>query len=462
MNKNFTISTKEERAFLIGVYQKCHGRDDYEFSMLELQLLSETAGITIVQTFIQGLDKHDNATLVGKGKLQEIISMLEENNVSTLIFNENLSSSQARNISEKTKCNVVDRTELILDIFAKHAQTYESRLQVELAQLEYSYSKLRHLWQHFSRITGGSVGVRGPGETQIEIDRRLVRKRISILKDKLEDIKKTTETKRKKRSNQISICLVGYTNAGKSTLFNALTKESIYTADKLFATLDSTTRAFNCSSINNNSETSDVDNSISDNDNNTINFKAKEQLMLTDTIGFIENLPTTLIQSFYSTLHEVREADLLLHVVDVNNPKKDHHIETVNKILKDIKSDDKDIILVFNKCDTFKSIQNKFQKKDLMNSHTDFIFISAKTGENIEKLKESIRNYISHRKVIKKFIIPANMENIISFMHNYTEIQTLDYIPDTNIYECETLIDRKIVKNIEEQLDKTKLMNFLG
>ena len=426
---------QKERAFLIGVHPKNHCRDDYEYSMQELGKLAETAEITIVNTFIQALDKPDSSTLIGSGKLAEIISQMEENKISTLIFNDNLSSSQAKNIAKKASCNIVDRTELILDIFAKHAQTYESRLQVELAQLEYSYSKLRNLWQHFSRIVGG-VGVRGPGEKQIEIDRRLVRKKIAFLKDKLEHIKKSTEIKRKKRAEQISICLIGYTNAGKSTLFNALTKESIYTADKLFSTLDATTRSLNIGSV--------------------------DKLVLTDTIGFIEHLPPSLIQSFYSTLYEVRAADLLIHVVDINNPKLEQQINTVNQILVDIDSNDKDILIVFNKCDTFLSLQNKFQKKQLRNNYKNCVFISAKSGENINILKEKIKEYLNKRKIIKKFLIPADMEKIVSFLHNNTEIQSLNYNEKEHIYECETLLDKNIIKNIQMQLDKTMLFNSLN
>ena len=425
----------KERAFLIGVHLKHQNRDDYEYSMHELGKLAETAEIAIVNTFIQALDKPDSSTLIGRGKLEEIISQVGENKISTLIFNDNLSSSQAKNIAKKTNCNIVDRTELILDIFAKHAQTYESRLQVELAQLEYSYSKLRNLWQHFSRIVGG-VGVRGPGEKQIEVDRRLVRKKISVLKEKLEHIKKSTETKRKKRADQISICLIGYTNAGKSTLFNALTKENIYTADKLFSTLDATTRA--------------------------LNIGTADKLVLTDTIGFIEQLPPSLIQSFYSTLYEVRAADLLLHVVDINNPKLEQQIKTVNKILVDINSDDKDILIVFNKCDTFLTLQNKFQKKQLRNIYKNCVFISAKSGENINNLKEKVIENLKKRKIIKKFIIPADMEKIVSFLHNNTEIQSLNYNEIDHVYECETLLDKNIIKNIQMQLDKTMLFNSLS
>ena len=426
---------KKERAYLIGVFSKSQSKDDNEYSMHELQRLSETAGIVVVKIFTQSLEKPDSSTLVGSGKLEEILHNINEDDITTLIFNDNLSSSQAKNIAKKTKCNIVDRTELILDIFAKHAKTYESRLQVELAQLEYSYSKLRNLWQHFSRIAGG-VGVRGPGEKQIEIDRRLVRDRISVLKEKLENIKKTTEIKRKKRSNKISICLVGYTNAGKSTLFNQLTKENIYTADQLFATLDATTR--------------------------NVKLNSNQNLLITDTIGFIENLPTTLIQSFYSTLYEVREADLLLHVVDVNNPKKEQLISTVNQILKDIAAFDKDLLLVFNKCDTFTTLHNKFQKKHLQNQYKDCLFISAKTGENIDTLKETINIYLNKRKVLKNYIIPAEMEKIISYLHSNTDIQSLIYNQENNTYECETLIDKKNEKNIQEQLDKSSLLNYIN
>jgi GTP-binding protein HflX len=405
-------------------------RVDYEYSMSELSSLAETADIEIVNSFIQTLEKPDSATLIGSGKLNELIALIDENKVSTIIFNDNLSSSQAKNISKKTNCNIVDRTELILDIFAKHAQTYESKLQVELAQLEYSYSKLRNLWQHFSRIVGG-VGVRGPGEKQLEIDRRSVRKKISDLKAKLEQIKLTTETKRKKRSDQFSVCLIGYTNAGKSTLFNTLTKENIFTADKLFATLDATNRSFS--------------------------LNTRDKIVLTDTIGFIDNLPTSLIQSFYSTLYEVRESDLLIHVVDINSIKRELHISVVNQILKDIKADDKDIIIVFNKIDTFTTLQNKFQRKQISNTHKDCVFISGEKGENIDLLKDKIINHINKHKVVMKFFVPSNMEKVLSFLHKNSEIQSLDYSDTEQMYECKTIINKNLIKNIQMQLDKSSM-----
>jgi len=438
-SKGYITSTPKEKAYLIGIHTKDISRDVYELSMFELQRLAETADIIVEKTFIQAIDKPDPTHWIGSGKLQEIINEKDKNNITTLIFNDNLNSSQARNIAKKTKCNIVDRTELILDIFAKHAKTNESKLQVELAQLEYSYSKLRNLWQHFSRIVGG-IGIRGPGEKQIEIDRRAVRKRISLLKSKLNDIKKTTEIKRKNRSqlsnndNAVSVCLVGYTNAGKSTLFNHLTKETIYTADKLFATLDSTTRYLE---INN------------------------KKIILTDTIGFIEKLPTTLIQSFYSTLFEVREADLLLHIVDINNPCREEYIETVNNVLKEINAFDKDIILVFNKCDTFNTLHNLFQKKHLSNKYKNCIFLSAKTGENIQELKNEINLYINKRRIFKKYYIPYEMQNLISFLHKNADVQELTYDSTDNLYYVEAYIDKKIEKNIQLQLDKSSLLNYI-
>jgi len=426
---------KPERAFLVGVFLKGENKDSYEYSIQELVQLSKTAGIEVVEIFIQALEKPDSATHIGSGKLKEILGKIQPNDITTLIFNDNLSSSQAKNIAKQTSCNIVDRTELILDIFARHAKTHESHLQVELAQLEYSYSKLRNLWQHFSRIAGG-VGVRGPGEKQIEIDRRIVRKRITILKEKLEQIKKSTEIKRKKRSSQLSICLVGYTNAGKSTLFNLLTKESIYTADELFATLDSTTRTFN--------------------------IGLKKDLILTDTIGFIEKLPPSLIQSFYSTLYEVRAADLLIHVVDINNPDFRKHIDTVNFILKDIGAFDNELLLVFNKCDEFNSVHDKFIKKDLSNIYCDCVFISAKTGENIHKLKDKISEFLDKGKILKKIIVPDNLTKLIAFIHEHTDVQKVKHNKKNKVYEFEVLVDKKIDKNIQEQLDKTTLLNYIS
>jgi GTP-binding protein HflX len=433
---------KPEKAFLIGVHHKKYPREECEYSMSELGRLATTAGIIVVDSIIQSLDNPDTSTLIGSGKLKEIIDKCEENDITTLIFNDNLTPSQAKNIAQLSKCNIVDRTELILDIFAKHAKSYESSLQVELAQLEYSYSKLRNLWQHFSRIAGG-VGVRGPGEKQIEIDRRNVKDRISLLKDKLLEVKKTTETKRKHRSQHISICLIGYTNAGKSTLFNALTHEKIYVADELFATLDATTRAFDISAYQNHSSHSAT------------------QILLTDTIGFIEKLPPTLIQSFYSTLYEVRSADVLLHVVDANHPQKEKMIDVVNKILVDIGAQEKDTILVFNKCDTYNSLFDKFQKKQISIDYNNCIFISAKYNQNINQLKEKIAELLSKRKVKKNYTIPVSQQKVISFLYDNSDIISDDYDPETNSYLFEVYIDKKLLKNLAEQIENARLLDYI-
>nr|MBC8415640.1 GTPase HflX [Candidatus Cloacimonadota bacterium] len=314
----------KDRVFLVGVFWGKISREHYNESLEELYRLAKTAEVEVVDSFVQSLKKPDTATYIGKGKLQEIKNTAENMKVRTIIFNNKLSPSQSRNISDITGCNVVDRTELILDIFAKHARTRQAKLQVELAQLEYAYTKLKRMWKHLSRIQGG-IGFRGPGETQIEVDRRLIRKRTSILKKKLKTIESISITKRKRRKDIISIALVGYTNAGKSTLFNRLTKENRYTANQLFATLDSKTRS--------------------------LHIDQSEMMMITDTIGFIRQLPHKLVTSFHSTLLEVIEADLLLHVVEVSRTNILELMDSVSSVLEEIGAADKNILVVFNKTD---------------------------------------------------------------------------------------------------------------
>lgn len=431
----YEIKKAQERAYLIGLFGKEKKKEEYLDSMEELRRLAETAETKVVSTFIQQLDKPNSATWIGSGKLQEILIQAKTEAITTLIFNENLSPAQARNIAKQSKCNVVDRTELILDIFSLHAQTKESKLQVELAQLEYSYSKLRNLWQHFSRIEGG-IGFRGPGEKQLEIDRRFIQQRITLLKEKLDTIKKVTETKRKHRDNIISVCLVGYTNAGKSTLFNLLTKSELYTADKLFATLDATTR--------------------------TIKATSTDKMLITDTIGFINNLPPTLIQSFYSTLYEVREADLLLHVIDASHPKLYEMIESVDKVLEDIGAEHKNILHVFNKWDMCNDLTSKFLKKQLADKFKDSVFISAKEGLYIDNLYEKMHYYLNQRKIHKTYRIPLQMGNLIDFIHQNAVIidSTFDEEMEHEIFEI--LIDFKYISNIESQLKKWQLEEYLN
>ncbi|MCD4796876.1 MAG: GTPase HflX [Candidatus Cloacimonetes bacterium] len=426
---------KKDRVFLIGVYWGEESKEHYSESMEELHRLADTANTEVVRSFIQSLRKPNTATYIGKGKLSEIKNEAKNNNVKTLLFNNNLSPSQSRNISDITGCNVVDRTELILDIFALHATTRQSKLQVELAQLEYAYTKLKRKWKHLSRIQGG-IGFRGPGETQIEVDRREIRKKTIILKKKLESIEKTSITKRKKRSDKISIALVGYTNAGKSTLFNKLTHENRYTADQLFATLDAKTRSL-----------------VLGNGAN---------LILTDTIGFIRNLPHKLVNSFHSTLLEVLEANLLLHVVDVSHPNIFELMDSVYSVLEEIKVDNKNILVIFNKVDKVGGNHFKFLKKKLMIEYPDSVFISAKTGEGLDELYEKINLFTIKNLKTVTLTIPIEMQNLVSFIFDNAEVLEDDFNPENNMRKITIKISRQLLPNIKKQIEDFNLKKKLG
>jgi GTP-binding protein HflX len=425
----------KDKVFLVGVFWGKTSREHYDESVEELYHLAKTAEVEVVDSFVQSLKKPDTATYIGKGKLQEIKSIAQNSKVNTLIFNNNLSPSQSRNISNITGCNVVDRTELILDIFAKHARTRQAKLQVEVAQLEYAYTKLKRMWKHLSRIQGG-IGFRGPGETQIEVDRRLIRKRTSILKKKLKTIENTSLTKRKKRKNIISIALVGYTNAGKSTLFNRLTKENRYTADQLFATLDSKSRS--------------------------LYIDQSEKMMITDTVGFIRQLPHKLVTSFHSTLLEVIEADLLLHVVDVSRSNILELMDSVHSVLEEIGAADKNILVVFNKTDLVGGNHFLFLKKKLMLEYPDSIFISAKNGEGMEMLVEKMSEFIIKKSVVITLEVPVKLSNLISFIYDNAEVLEEDFNPENNMRIVTIKIARQLLPNIKKQIEDFKLKKELG
>ena len=427
--------SKNERVFLIGVSLGDESIEHFNESMEELRKLADTAGCEVIDIFYQTFKRPNTSTYVGKGKLQEIKNAANNSHVHTLIFNNNLSPSQSRNISDVSGCNVVDRTEIILDIFANHAQTKQSKLQVELAQLEYAYTKLKRKWKHLSRIQGG-IGFRGPGETQIEVDRREIRKKTTTLKKKINNIEQISLTKRNKRKSITSIALVGYTNAGKSTLFNLLTEENRYTADQLFATLDSKTRA--------------------------IETESKENLVISDTIGFIRKLPHKLISSFHSTLLEVLEADLLLHVVDVSYPNLLELIDAVEGVLHDIKVEQKDILIVFNKTDKVNGNHYLFTKKKLINNYPDSVFISAKTGAGIDKLNEKIEEFIQRSKKCVELEIPIEMQSLILFLHKNAEIIENKYNKTTNSQDLKLKISRQLLEGIKKQIKDFKLLKFIN
>ena len=427
--------SKNEKVFLVGVIWGDESTEHFNESMEELHQLADTADCEVINTFYQAAKRPNTSTYVGKGKLQEIKIAASKSHVHTIIFNNNLSPSQSRNISDISGCNVVDRTEIILDIFANHARTKQSKLQVELAQLEYAYTKLKRKWKHLSRIQGG-IGFRGPGETQIEVDRREIRKKTTVLKKKIKNIEQVSLTKRNKRKNITSIALVGYTNAGKSTLFNLLTDENRYTADQLFATLDSKTRA--------------------------IKTESKENLVITDTIGFIRKLPHKLISSFQSTLLEVLEADLLLHVVDASYLNLLELMEAVEDVLQDIKVEQKNIIIVFNKTDKVNGIHYLFTKKKLINKYPDSVFISAKTGEGIDQLYSKIEEFVQRSKKHVELEVPVDMQSLMSFLHKNAEIIESKYKITTNSQVLKLKISRQLLAGIKKQIEDFKLLKFIN
>ena len=368
-----------EKAVLVGLITKNQDEDKLTEYLDELEFLAYTAGATVERRFIQKMLQPDSKTFVGKGKMEEIRDFVKENEISTIIFDDELSPSQLKNLErEIEEVKILDRTNLILDIFAQRAQTSYARTQVELAQYEYLLPRLTRMWTHLERQRGG-IGMRGPGETEIETDRRIVRDRISLLKNKLKTIDKQMATQRNNRGKMVRVALVGYTNVGKSTLMNTLSKSEVFAENKLFATLDTTVRKVVIGNL---------------------------PFLLTDTVGFIRKLPTQLVESFKSTLDEVREADLLVHVVDISHESFEDHINSVHQILQEIDAHQKPMIMVFNKIDNFsyekkeeddltpstrKNISlEEWEKTWMAKKQYPTIFISALTKKNFQNMKKLI------------------------------------------------------------------------
>ena len=358
-----------EKAVLIGVINSTQNESTVKDYLNELSFLTETAGGVVSKTFIQKVDSPNPKTFIGSGKIIEIQSYCKNNNIGSVIFDDELSPTQQLNLEKILKAKIIDRTGLILDIFAQRATTSYAKNQVELAQYQYLMPRLKGLWTHLERQKGG-IGMRGPGETEIETDRRIVRDRISLLKKKLSNIDKQMSVQRGNRGSLVRVALVGYTNVGKSTLMNLITKSDVFAENKLFATLDTTVRKMVIRNL---------------------------PFLVTDTVGFIRKLPTQLIESFKSTLNEITESDLLLHIVDISHPNYEEHIDSVNEILGQIDSSDKPLILVYNKIDSLDDHSfielNKSDKKE---------YISAKKKININQLKEKIFKHV--RKIyVKRF-----------------------------------------------------------
>ena len=360
-----------EKTVLVCFSTKSDGPNYHtEESLEELKFLAETAGAKVMKSFYQMKDKNDSKYMIGKGKVMEIAEYVDENKIAVVIFENELAYTQIRNLEQKIKCKIIDKSNLILDIFASNARTSQAKLQVELAQLEYLLPRLTRQWTHLSKQFGG-IGTKGPGETQIETDRRLIGTRISLLKDKLTKIDQQRHTQSQDRKNFYRISLVGYTNVGKSTLLNLLTDSDVLVENKLFATLDTSTRVLSFNSVNKREAVP----------------KIPKKVLISDTVGFIKNLPHDLIESFKSTLLEVIESDILLHVIDISNPNFEEQIEVVNETLKELGADNKIIVHVFNKVD---SLENTEIMSSLKQQYSDAVFVSAQKGMNIKSLMEKI------------------------------------------------------------------------
>jgi GTP-binding protein HflX len=371
------ISTQPitERVILVGLITRFQDAEKVNEYLDELAFLAETAGANTVKRFIQKLDSPDSRTFVGKGKLEEIIAFIKASDIQIAIFDDELTPSQLKNIERVIGCRVLDRTTLILDIFAKRARTAQAKTQVELAQYKYLLPRLTRMWTHLEKQRGG-IGMRGPGETEIETDRRVIRDKLSKLRERLSDIDKQNSTQRKRRGEIVRVALVGYTNVGKSTIMNVLSKSDVFAENKLFATLDTTVRKVVLDTV---------------------------PFLLSDTVGFIRKLPHDLVESFKSTLDEVREADILVHVVDISHNNFEEHIRVVNETLTDIGAIDKPILMVFNKIDAYKFVPkdeddltpllrenislDEFKSLWVAKENLTSVFISALNKNNIQEFR---------------------------------------------------------------------------
>ncbi|HEV2045960.1 MAG TPA: GTPase HflX [Chthoniobacterales bacterium] len=388
-----------ERAVLVGLEQAGVSKWDLRDSLEELAELANSAGAEVVETVTQKLQKPTAPYYIGKGKAESIKESFQDRQVTSVIFDDELSPAQGRNLETLLARKVIDRTQLILDIFAQRARSREGRLQIELAQLQYLLPRLTRMWDHLSRQTGG-IGTRGPGETQLEVDRRRVQERIGRLERELESVRKTRAVQRqgRKRHQWPVAAVVGYTNAGKSTLLNLLTGANVVAADKLFATLDPTTRSFV--------------------------LPNKQRVLLTDTVGFLRKLPHTLIESFKATLEEVSEADLLIHIVDLSHPRVDEQMEAVDGVIKELDAFGKQTLIVFNKID-------KMADRELAESYLKrfpgHVAISARTGEGVDTLVQALQESLSSWRLRSRFRIPTHESALLAEIHRVGHVLELKY-----------------------------------
>ncbi len=429
----YSTEQPRERAVLAGVHlpEAWSGGMGGDADLPELARLVDTAGADVLGEVEQRRHRPTPSTFLGKGKLDELKELVEENEATLVVFDNELSPAQGRNLEKALDVNVLDRTELILDIFASHASTRQSRLQVELAQLQYLLPRLTRLWSHLDRHAGG-IGTRGPGETQLESDRRLLNKRIAVLSKALKEIETTRQTQVRSRDRVFKAALVGYTNAGKSTLMNGITTADVYVKDQLFATLDATTRR--------------------------VEADERRRFLLTDTVGFIRRLPHHLVESFKATLQEVRDADLMVHVVDAGHVDPEHQIASVNKVLKDIVPVEKPTLMVFNKMDLVdrELFENRFSR-----AYPEAIFVSAKDGIGCGELREAILVRVLGKEMIRTVRVPLTNMHCLSRFHRTGSVleQTFtEDMCDTTLRlteeEFSRLVSREGAVLIDEKIDE--------
>jgi len=416
------LTNQPETAIVVGVITKQSRRSQVGEYLDELTLLADTAGAQVLHKIIQDRERIDSATFIGSGKAKEIGEIVDREQINLVIFDDDLSPVQVRNLEKYIKCKILDRSGLILDIFASRAKTKEAMTQVELAQHQYFLSRLTRQWTHLSKQYGG-VGTKGPGEQQIETDRRAIRARISHLKEKLESINKEREVQRKGREEYPRVAMIGYTNAGKSTLIKLLSGANVLIEDRLFATLDTTVRMVSLSSSKN--------------------------ILLSDTVGFIRKLPSHLIASFKSTLAEAAEADILLHVIDISHPKFEEQITVVNGILEELHAADKPTILVFNKID---KLRDRSIIHEVTTQYKDSVFISAERGINISSLKEKLLQILDSGTVNYTLTIQQLDYRTIAKLYEIADIMTKEY--EANSVKITFRINQKNMERLKKLLGK--------
>ena len=414
----------KERTMLVAIDLKAVSKNLVDEHISELEELADTAGADTIFKIIQSRNRFDPAYYIGKGKAEELAQLVELNDIELVIFDDDLTSVQVRNLEKLFDRKIIDRSGLILDIFALRAKTKEAKTQVELAQLQYLLPRLTRAWTHLSKQYGG-IGTKGPGETQIETDRRIIRTRISHLKEKLKKIELQRSTQSSNRKNHVRVSLAGYTNAGKSTLFNLLTKSDVFAEDKLFATLDSTTRS--------------------------LDLNSSQKMLISDTVGFIRKLPPHLIASFKSTLNEVRDADIILHVIDMSHLFYEDHLKIVDDTLKEFGSKDKIEIKVFNKVD---AVKDKSKIEFIRNTYKSSVIISAQKGINISKLIDMLIDAAEHSFVEDEISIAIEETKLVSQIHSLAEVISTKYNNDSVVLNIRTSKENK--ERIKKLLGKNE------